>query len=698
MNDGNSSTPFLARPTKNRGWRKKGPFALFALVCSATLIVTFVAATNPLSASPFALSGHWVYNSVLRGVFHIDGPTGNIDAQAAVDGEPGSQVVQGDLSGYVVGLHKITEFGKDDLAARQGITPPVDEVPVGVEGVGGPYLVYRNAGLVVRLGNPSRVVPIGGAVGDPVLTSDGTMWLHRTGVGSICTLPKDADRPSGCPVQAPENHAGALTVVGDRLAFVDFFSRTVSTVDGDHLGQGTPLGVPLSPNSRAAAQDVAGRVAILDLERHTLSLADTASPPAPPVTIGLSGGDYDGPVSTGSAVVLVDRQTGNVLTYGPDGAPKDTKPIRDKAGKPRLTRGEDNRVYVEDADGTQVVVVAKDGGMKDVPVAGKPTGPSAPPAPVVDTKTGEPGRQGGEASRQGGESDRPRGGDTSRPPPPPPPIPATAPGAPTGVAATAGDGSAVVTWGAAADNRAAVTSYQVSWQGGSMTVSGGARRVNVNGLTNGTRYVFTVTATNKMGAGPGASAAATPFAVATAPTVNAVNQGNGAVRVTWTAPDMKGGTLQHYQVSATGQADQNLTGNSTTYNGLAAGRTYTFTVRAITKSGDGQTLIGTPGSASVNIPAPPAKRITISEGQATTSGNCRAPNCARVDANGVGFTPGPHDIRLSSSSNTNVQTETVDVRADGSWSYSELDYDVPGQTVWITVDGVQSNKITWKSP
>ncbi len=279
------------------GWRGGVPFVLFALVTVAALVGALTAATNQLAAAQFATTGHWVFNSALQTVFHVDGATTNIDARAAVPGDPGSQVVQGDNSGYVVGGSQITEFDKAGLAPQRTMTPPAAEVPLGIEVVGGPYLVYRNAGKIVRLGDPPATVSAGGPVSDPVATEDGTLWLHRTGVGVICTLPRDADSVSACPVSVPGDHAGALALVGDRPTFVDLFAGTLHPIAGDQLGAGVPIGVPLSPNSRLAANDVAGRVVILDPARHSIVLADTANPPAPPVTVALPGGDYDGPES-----------------------------------------------------------------------------------------------------------------------------------------------------------------------------------------------------------------------------------------------------------------------------------------------------------------------------------------------------------------------------------------------------------------
>jgi hypothetical protein len=601
-------------PTSPLASRKRWPFAALTVLCAAALVAALMGAGHPLSAAQFATTGHWVYNSVLGTVFHLDGATTNIDAQLPMDAEVGSQVLQGDRSGYVVGPSRITEFDKASLSQTDSVAPPADEVPLGIEVVGGPYAIYRNAGKIVRLGDPVATISAGGPVGSPVVTDDGTMWLHRSEAGLICTLAKDAAEISGCPVSAPKDHNGALTIVGGRPAFIDLFTSTLHTVDGGSFGHATPLGVSLSPNSRPAARDLDGKVAILDPVQRSLQLVDTRTQPAKWVTVALPPGDYDVPVSTGDVVALVDRQKGAVLTYGADGVRKDEKPIKQKTGQPRLSRGEDERVYVEDSDGTQVLVVDKGGEVRDVTVTGQPGTTTQVPSPPAagqptEVRVGQP--TGPPPGPRNPVPDR----RTQRPPvqdrparnTPPPPVPASRPGAPPSVAAQAGNGSATVTWGAAADNRAPVTSYLVTWQGGSTTVGGGARRASINGLANGVRHVFTVTATNRVGAGPGASSNAvtptSPVSPAAAPVslraaFDVDDRPSRDVTLTWRRPALNGGTLVHYVITATGRPQRTVTGTSTVYGQVEASDVVTFTVRAVTRTPDGQTLTGQPASAT----------------------------------------------------------------------------------------------------
>ena len=79
----------------------------------------------------------------------------------------------------------------------------------------------------------------------------------------------------------------------------------------------------------------------------------------------------------------------------------------------------------------------------------------------------------------------------------------TDPGAPQTVTAVAGNGAATVSFAApASDGGSAINSYTVTASPGGATASGISSPLTVGGLTNGTTYTFTVTATNAHGTGP----------------------------------------------------------------------------------------------------------------------------------------------------------------------------------------------------
>ena len=100
------------------------------------------------------------------------------------------------------------------------------------------------------------------------------------------------------------------------------------------------------------------------------------------------------------------------------------------------------------------------------------------------------------------------------------PTGAVAPGAPTGVTATADSKAAIVAWSAPAnDGGANITGYTVTPFIGTtaqtpVPLTGSATAARITGLTNGTDYTFTVKATNSAATGPASSAsgAVTPRA------------------------------------------------------------------------------------------------------------------------------------------------------------------------------------------
>jgi Fibronectin type III domain len=78
----------------------------------------------------------------------------------------------------------------------------------------------------------------------------------------------------------------------------------------------------------------------------------------------------------------------------------------------------------------------------------------------------------------------------------------TVPAAPAAPTATARSGGAQVTWTAPANGGQPIQSYKVTGSpSGQVIVSGSATTAIITGLTNGTSYTFTVTATNVIGSG-----------------------------------------------------------------------------------------------------------------------------------------------------------------------------------------------------
>jgi large repetitive protein len=132
--------------------------------------------------------------------------------------------------------------------------------------------------------------------------------------------------------------------------------------------------------------------------------------------------------------------------------------------------------------------------------------------------------------------------------------PATTPGAPTDLAASAGDARAVLIFTEPEDGGDAITGYEASLDDGATWAALSANRT-VTGLTDGITYTVRVRAVNGVGAGPASTGTTvTPLSgLPGAPTGLTAVRGDGSVILTWTAPgDPGSGPVTGYDVSTDG--------------------------------------------------------------------------------------------------------------------------------------------------
>ena len=194
-------------------------------------------------------------------------------------------------------------------------------------------------------------------------------------------------------------------------------------------------------------------------------------------------------------------------------------------------------------------------------------------------------------------------------------VPADAPSAPTAVIATKGDGSAVISWAAAVPNGSAVTTYTVKSSPNSTGCTTAGTTCTVTGLTNGTSYTFSVTATSLAGTSTaGTSPAVTPSGLPGIPTaLHQSDNSQTAVRLAWSDAPSGGAAIDLYTVKNLQNA-QTCTaapgaGNTCVVSGLTPGSTYSFEIQS--HNANGSSAWSAPVTGSTLSPPPPSYFVGV---------------------------------------------------------------------------------------
>jgi predicted phage tail protein len=249
--------------------------------------------------------------------------------------------------------------------------------------------------------------------------------------------------------------------------------------------------------------------------------------------------------------------------------------------------------------------------------------------------------------------------------------PVGAPGAPTGLSASAGDAQVTLSWNApASDGGEQITGYDVfrgsaaNFKAGGPVATPSGTSETVKGLTNGTTYYFEVSAVNDVGAGSASgSVSATPAAAITAPGApGRLTATGGKVQVilSWTAPGSTGGAaISGYIVykgsSPGGESASPVTGSpvkgtSYTVTGLANATTYYFKVAAVNAAKQQGKDSGEASAKTLPVSASSASAsASASASQSPSTGSTGSVGAAGIPGapGGLTATPGNAEARLS---------------------------------------------------
>ena len=282
----------------------------------------------------------------------------------------------------------------------------------------------------------------------------------------------------------------------------------------------------------------------------------------------------------------------------------------------------------------------------------------------------------------------------------------TAPGAPTGLVATASGTTQIdLSWTApASDGGSPITGYKIeespngnsNWTTLEADTNGPATTYSHTGLAAGTTRHYRVSAINTNGAGAASNVdgATTGTTVPDAPTgLAATASGNTRINLSWTAPASGGGSpITGYKIEESPNGNSNWTtleadtnGPATTYShtGLAAGATRHYRVSAINTNGAGAPSNIDDATTGTTVPDAPTSLT------ATASGNTRIDLTWTAPAITGGSPITGYKIEESPNGNSNWTTLEADTNGPATtYSHTGL---AAGTTRHYRVSAINTN-------
>lgn len=476
-------------------------------------------------------SASWLWSSSRGEVDRVNGVTARVDTRAKITDAQNHEIEITQNDRYLIlrdlETGQVTALDLTTLQISAVVpTTPGRGVSVALHGDVA-FVVDGLQGVVSQL-NPRTLTPTGtpltlrrGIVSGG-FDATGTLWVGVPSEGTVVGIQPD---PEGAGPQVSRTISvtdpGHDLVLSSRDSGVAVLDNTVQRL---HLVTDTDevksVELPLGRPGVLPAHTAGGPVAVTVPDAREVLLIEDEQ-----VTrFEVPGAGAIGPaVAYAGRVYVPDPPAGVVHQMTPEGAVVDSIPIPSPTGKVEIEVRE-NYLFINSPDGPDARVVDREHTVRDV----------------------------------NKYQDGILGGDPPPPPPPPPtppPPPVYPPGAPQAVNATAGDGVVTITWRPASDNGAPILRYVVEGDSLDEPIEVGASQfqVEIDGLTNGETYVFSVHAVNSEGPGPRAETnPVIPTRDVPDPpeSVDATANPDGTVDITWPEANGQGHAIAQYRVTA----------------------------------------------------------------------------------------------------------------------------------------------------
>ncbi|MER7457354.1 fibronectin type III domain-containing protein [Micromonospora sp. NPDC126480] len=621
-----------------------------ALLAAMGLTVLGVGAADNAVASFDASS--WLWSTARGELARVNGVTARVDTRMEVPGARRHplQVTQTDR---LLVLRDLTtgQVNSLDLATLQ-ITATSPTTP----GLGVNVALHEDAAFVVdavqgivRQLDPRSLAPVGEPIRYPPgitggsFDGEGRLWIAVPSEGTVSAVtaaPLPSGSAGGAGPQRVEtyevaepHHELVVSSLDDGVAVLDRTAGVLVLVRRGDVTR-TPLATSAPAVLPARTSGPAVPVTVPAERRvHVVTEGVVRS-----FTVPGAGGDLSPAVSWAGRVYCADEATGTVYAFDGSGRLVDT--VRGRRTGPLELEVRENHLFINAPDSSTARVVDDRHQVREVDkYANDVLGGDPPPAP---------------------------------PPPPPPRKPKVGkPGPPRSVTAAAGNAQARVSWRAAAANGAEITKYVVTGGGQRVEVGANQRAVEIEGLTNGETYRFSVFAVNAKGQGPArTSNPVTPTAAVPDPpaSVTAEARPDGTVVVRWPAANGQGNRIARYVVTAASAGANAPAGESTRTElvvpagELEYGTQYAFSVVAVNDKGAGSAA--SPVSDTVVPYAAPGRPVDLRATTVPDQPGTVAVRWAPAEANGRPVTAYQVDVGGRRSEVTDTST-TVSGLGDG---------------------------------